>query len=54
MNAGDVVELDVTAAISGDGTYSFAIRSHISNGAGYRSRQDAINPPELVITTYEN
>ena len=49
---GDTVELDVTSAISGDGTYCFAITSSDSNGADYRSREDASYPPELIITTW--
>ena len=48
---GDIVELDVTAAIPGNGTYSFAMDSNNSNGADYRSREAVTNPPVLVITT---
>ena len=48
---GNIVELDVTAAIPGNGTYSFAIDSNSSNGVYYRSREDVINPPLLIITT---
>ncbi|MGI0012748.1 MAG: DUF7594 domain-containing protein [Nitrososphaera sp.] len=48
---GAIVELDVTAAIPGNGTYSFAMDSNNSNGAGYRSREAVTNPPLLIITT---
>src|SRR3990172_7215257 len=48
---GAIVEFDVTAAIGGNGTYSFAMDSNNSNGVYYRSRQAEINPPALVITT---
>ena len=50
VNIGDMVELDVTAAISGNGTYSFAIDSTRPNGVDYYSREGA-NPPKLIITT---
>ena len=48
---GNIVELDVTAAIFGNGTYSFAMDSNNSNGADYRSREAGTNPPLLIITT---
>ena len=48
---GVIVELDVTTAITGDGTYSFAMDSNSNNGADYRSREDVVNPPTLIITT---
>jgi len=48
---GAIVEFDVTAAISGNGRYSFAMDSNNSNGVYYRSREAEINPPALVITT---
>ena len=51
VTVGSIVELDVTAAIPGNGTYSFAMDSNNSNGADYRSREDVINPPALVIIT---
>ncbi len=50
VEAGDIVEFDVTAAIGGNGTYSFAIVSDDSNKAEYRSREDLIHPPVLIIT----
>jgi hypothetical protein len=48
---GDIVEFDVTSAVAVNGTYSFAIDSNNSDGADYRSREDTINPPQLIITT---
>ena len=48
---GDIVELDVTAAINGNATYNFAMDSNNSNGADYRSREAGTNPPLLIITT---
>jgi hypothetical protein len=50
VNVGDVVELDVTAAISGNGVYNLAIDSNNTNGANYASREGA-NPPLLIIIT---
>jgi hypothetical protein len=48
----DVVELDVTSAITGNGTYNFALDSSDDNNAAYRSREDGLNPPVLIITTF--
>ncbi len=42
------VEVDVTSAITGDGTFSFALTSASTNIAGYESKEGA-NPPQLVI-----
>jgi hypothetical protein len=42
-------ELDVTSAITGNGTYSFAIRSNSTNSVIYSSKEGA-NPPRLVVT----
>jgi hypothetical protein len=44
------VELDVSAVVNGEGTYSFALSDGDSNSAYYSSREGA-NPPELVVTT---
>jgi hypothetical protein len=54
VDEGDVVEMDVTPAISGDGIYSFAIVSNINNGVRYRSREDTISPPALIIISESN
>jgi len=51
VRVGDIVGLDVTAAITGNGTYSFAMDSNVTNGADYRSREDLTNPPTLIIWT---
>ena len=47
---GSTVEFDVTAAISGDGVYSFAVKNGSSDAAKYHSKEGA-NPPQLMITT---
>jgi hypothetical protein len=46
---GTWVEIDVTPAITGDGTYSFALTTTSSNFVYYSSRETA-NPPRLVVT----
>lgn len=45
---GTWTEVDLGAAIPGDGTYSFAIASNSSNSAYYSSRQGT-HAPELVV-----
>lgn len=50
VSVGQTVELDVTAAITGNGVYSVAMRNNSSNTVGYRSKQGS-NPPVLVIQT---
>ncbi|MFQ5637679.1 MAG: DNRLRE domain-containing protein [bacterium] len=45
-----IVEFDVTAAITGNGVYSFAVKNNSSNRVKYRSRETS-DPPELVIFT---
>jgi IPT/TIG domain len=42
------VEFDVTSAIVGDSTYSFALTSNSTNIAGFGSKETS-NPPQLVI-----
>jgi hypothetical protein len=50
--AGAWYEIDVTAAITADGVYSFLVRSTSSDGADYVSREGAAaNRPQLVIVT---
>ncbi len=44
-----LLELDVTAAIGGDGVYSFALEPISGNMAVYRSREAGEGQPELVI-----
>jgi hypothetical protein len=50
VKAGQTVELEVTAAITGNGVYGFALRNNSSNAVYYQSKQGA-NPPVLVIQT---
>lgn len=50
--SGQWVEIDVTAAISGNGTYSFGIENDSSNNVVYRSSEGAAAyRPQLVIVT---
>ncbi len=44
------VPFDVTAAVTGNGTYSFGIHSPSGNSAYYSSKEGA-HPPELIVTT---
>jgi len=50
ISAGQTVELNVAAAITGDGTYSFAIHTTSSNASLHYSKEGT-TPPELVIQT---
>ncbi len=50
VSVGQVVEFDVTPAITGNGVYSFAIKSGSADRARYSSREGA-TPPELVLQT---
>ena len=55
-NTGEVadnafVEFDVTSAITGNGSYTFALIPDSDNGLYVNSREAASNPPQLVITT---
>jgi hypothetical protein len=43
------VEYDVTAAVSGNGTFSFVLAADSSDAATFSSRE-GVQPPELVIT----
>ncbi|MCG8603952.1 IPT/TIG domain-containing protein [bacterium] len=47
---GEIVEFDVSAAVSGDGIYSFAISNDHFNTVKYSSKE-GVRSPELVITT---
>lgn len=47
---GNWVEFDVTAAITGNDTYSFGVASTSSNSVFYSSNNAAANKPLLVIT----
>ena len=43
------VDFDVTSAIDGDGTYSFAITALSDDVAIYRAREAALDRPELIV-----
>jgi hypothetical protein len=49
VTRGQIVDLDVTAAVTGDGTYDFAGVSSSSDGVTFRSRETT-TPPKLVLT----
>jgi hypothetical protein len=53
VDVGDIVEFDVTPAVDGNGTYSFAIVSDNADKVEYLSREDLNNPPVLIITINE-
>jgi hypothetical protein len=44
-------EIDVTAAVTGNGTFSFGATSTSNDGAYYDSRETGATAPQLVITT---
>lgn len=44
------VEYDVTAYVTGDGAYSFALATDGNDGLTFSSREDT-QPPQLVVTT---
>jgi len=46
---GQVVDFDVTSAVSGDGVYCFALDNPTNDGADYNSREAASGQPALVI-----
>ena len=51
VSTGSWYEVDLTAVVTGDGTYSFQIASTSSNGASYSSREGAAgSAPQLVVT----
>ncbi|MFQ5648303.1 MAG: tandem-95 repeat protein [bacterium] len=45
-----VVEFDVTSAVNGDGTFSFAVRPNSGNRVKYYTKEGTV-PPQLVIAT---
>jgi PKD repeat protein len=49
VTTGTWVELDVTAAVQVEGTFSFVLKDGSSTSAYYSSRE-GVNPPQLVIT----
>ena len=48
---GQVADFDVTSAISGDGTYCFAIDTANTDSAIYNSREGSLQHPALVVQT---
>jgi len=50
VTGGSVIEFDVASAITGNGTFSFAIKNNSSDLISYSSKEGA-NPPELVIVS---
>ena len=50
VTAGTWVEFDLSAIVTGEGVYSFALASNSTNSAFYSSRE-GLNPPELVLET---
>jgi len=52
VSTGQWVEFDVTAAIVGNGAYSFGLKNNISDRVDYRSKEyGAATAPQLVIQT---
>jgi fibronectin type 3 domain-containing protein len=47
------VEYDVTPFVSGDGSYTFVLKTTSIDGVDFSSRQNTTNRPELVVT-YKN
>jgi hypothetical protein len=44
-------EIDVTAVVTGNGTFSFGATSPNSDGAYYSTRESGANAPQLAVTT---
>jgi hypothetical protein len=53
VEVGDIVELDVTAVVAGNGSYSFAIDSTSSDGVRFLSRETAGGEPPLLLVSLE-
>mgnify|MGYP001001614536 FL=1 len=49
VSSGAWIEFDVTAAVTGNGTYSFAIASSSTNSVYYNANEAGSNRPVLVI-----
>jgi chitodextrinase len=47
------IEADVTGAVGGDGTFTFRIDAASTDGAGYSSKESAMNRPQLVVTVVQ-
>jgi calcineurin-like phosphoesterase family protein len=50
QTAGQYVSIDVTSAVKGDGTYSFALKTTNTASRSYDSKEGA-NPPQLILET---
>lgn len=48
FNAGQWIELDVTAIVTADGTYTFALAAASDDGAEFHAREN-VNAPQLVL-----
>ena len=47
---GQVTDLDVTSAVSGDGTYDFALDTHVADRVAYVAREGGAAGPQLVLS----
>ena len=47
---GQVVDLDVTSAVTGDGTYDFAVDTHVADRVAYVAREGGAAGPQLVLS----
>jgi sugar lactone lactonase YvrE len=50
VSSGSWVEWDVTAAVTGNGTYSFDLVGDSSDGTDLSTKEAGSNPPQLVVT----
>ena len=50
VSAGGYVDVDVTSAITGNGTFSFVLLPRSADSTGINSRNNAANQPQLVVT----
>jgi hypothetical protein len=50
VSIGTWYELDVTPAVTGDGTLSLGLKTSSSDGVHYASREDSAHAPQLVVT----
>jgi hypothetical protein len=51
VKVNDLVDFDVTAAVTADGTYNFALDTTNGDAADYRSREDGLAPTLIVTLT---
>lgn len=51
VSAGTWKTLDVTALVTGPGTYSVVLKTTSSTALALSSREDTLHPPQLVVTT---